>query len=327
MYRRNTLSTPIAHLIGPGKLKCLNGRIVFSAPDKSPLRLDVKRLETLLCYGGVTFSDVAIARLLETGVQTAILSQSGDKCLGRIVAPNDSSGVLRLAQHVFFSNDLQRLEMARVLVQGKLQSQMDAMSHLQRHGCPLAGRLKKRTAELMTKCQTAQSIDAIRGFEGMGTRNWYEVLADRIVTPWQFPGRNRRPPQDPVNSLLSLSATLLHNRMLASLKAVGLETVYGALHTTDPYRPATLACDMIEPLRTAAVDRWVLSFCNQRKLDPRDFTWDNVKGCRLPEGTVPATVSDWEDHWTRLGLRDQMEQAVTAICTKLRQFASYTTQL
>ena len=103
---------------------------------------------------------------------------------------------------------------------------------------------------------------------------WFEFFGKLLLPPWQLSRRVRRPPTDPVNALLSLGYTLLLQRTLAACEAVGLDAALGSLHEYHPGRPS-LACDLMEPLRVPAVDRWVIALCNQHRIarkisPPRD---------------------------------------------------------
>ncbi len=99
MLRTSTVAASVAHLIGPGKLKVLNGRLAFSAPDNRPLRLDARALKSLFCYGRVSVSDEAMRVLLAGGIAVAWMSPCGARCRGRLVTDRDSSTTLRMMQH------------------------------------------------------------------------------------------------------------------------------------------------------------------------------------------------------------------------------------
>ncbi|MDG4594578.1 MAG: CRISPR-associated endonuclease Cas1 [Candidatus Contendobacter sp.] len=124
----------------------------------------------------------------------------------------------------------------------------------------------------------ALDIPAVMGFEGSAAAAWYDWLATSLPPAWGFAGRNRRPPRDPVNALLSLGYTLLGGEMLGAVQAAGLDPALGFLHGVVPGRES-LVLDLIEPLRPG-VDAFVLSLLD-RTLTPRHFTAQAEQGCRL----------------------------------------------
>ena len=111
--RVTSLAPPEAHLVGPGQLRIVNGRLLYSVPGKPPLRLDPAVLRTLYCYGSVSFSDCALEVLLRHEVEVAILSAHGAKCRGRLTTGHDSAVLLRVGQHRFLADPQRRLALAR----------------------------------------------------------------------------------------------------------------------------------------------------------------------------------------------------------------------
>lgn len=124
----------------------------------------------------------------------------------------------------------------------------------------------------------AVDISAAMGFEGSAAAAWYDWLTVSLPPTWGFAGRNRRPPRDPVNALLSLGYTLLGGEMLGAVQAAGLDPALGFLHGVVPGRES-LVLDLIEPLRPG-VDAFVLSLLD-RALTPRHFAVQAEQGCRL----------------------------------------------
>lgn len=323
---RPNLSTapPIAHLVGPGKLKITNGRLVFSQPEQSPLSLDLEKLQTGLCYGSVSISDEALACLLRQQVALVLLSPTGSKCLGRLVSLDDSTLPVRVGQIQCLANSQQRLQIAKEFVTTKIDAHREAARHYQRHQVPRAGEVAKSLDQLRTQAAGTPDLATLRGYEGSAAAVWFELFGQLIKQPWNFTTRNRQPPRDPVNSLLSLAATWLCNRALAMLQSRGLEPTLGALHEYRSGRPA-LACDVIEPLRATAVDRWVIQICNQGLLDPTRFTITEEHGCRLPEGTFGETLANWERWCHEARIWKTLDEQLNRLCGQFRKFAQLPT--
>jgi CRISPR-associated protein Cas1 len=146
------------------------------------------------------------------------------------------------------------------------------MRHARRHGL---GEPVDTAAIAIQACiarlESAGSLDAVRGCEGAASAAYFRVFGEMIrADGFHFPGRNRRPPMDPVNALLSLGYTLLLNTVEAAIQLVGLDPQLGTLHAPETGRPS-LACDLVEEYRAAVVDPLMVGAINQRQVTPDDF--------------------------------------------------------
>jgi CRISP-associated protein Cas1 len=316
MRRITSVSTPVAHLVGPGKLKVVNGHLAYSVRGESPLRLDPATLRAVYCYGEVGVTDEALLLLFRHEVGVAWLSPAGNRCRGRLVRSDPSKTTLRLLQHRAFADaELQRQWAARV-VAAKIESQIQAARHYQRQGGTAAGPLIARMQALLAQSPTA-TLPQLRGLEGSASAAWFDLLGSLLLPPWRFVERNRRPPRDPVNALLSLGYTWLLARTITRCEAEGLEVNLGALHEYRPGRPS-LACDLMEPLRTSAVDRWVIGLCNQQKVSPEEFLVGEHGVCLQPR-RFPAILHLWEEFW-------QAQQQEAALDRWLSEFLVWVRQ-
>ncbi|MBI3273311.1 MAG: CRISPR-associated endonuclease Cas1 [Planctomycetes bacterium] len=311
MSRTDRVSTPTAHLVGPGRLKVMNGHLAFSAPEQTPIRLDADGLKVLMCHGSVGMTGEAVELLLKRGVQVAWMTPKGRACWGRMTAGIDGGTALRMRQHAVFAGVEERGLLAVRVVEAKVASQVDAARHYQRQGATVAGTVLERLRGLQEKVAGTTDVSVLRGIEGAASAAWFEVLGGLLLEPWKFAKRVRRPPTDPVNALLSLGYTWLLNRTVARLAAAGLEVNLGALHEYMPGRPS-LACDLMEPLRVGAVDRWVLALCNRAEVSPSQFEWVGG-GMRLVPDVFPRVVTSWEGHWVGGGLDLELEGWVTGL--------------
>src|SRR5437870_4166454 len=122
MRRVTSVETPLAHLVGPGKLKVVNGQLAYSTGEGTPLRLDPQALRAVYCYGAVSISDEALRLVLEHDVQLAFLSAQGMRCRGRLVRDDSSKTTLRLLQHGAFANPAAQRDWAARVVEAKIES-------------------------------------------------------------------------------------------------------------------------------------------------------------------------------------------------------------
>lgn len=295
-----------ACLIGPGKLKVSNGWLSFAVPGQTPIRLRPEDLKSVVCFGDVSLSDEAIRVLARHQIQIAFMTGRGFRFHSRLVGSRDGTVQLRLKQYAVYENPKTRLAIARRVVEAKIQSQVAASRHLQRHGCREAGTTLRQLEQLRQKCQMVADADGLRGLEGAATAAGFQLYGRQFTLPWQFPGRRRRPPTDPINSLLSLGYTLLQQRTVAHLQAQGLEVYLGMFHEYVPGRPS-LACDLMEPLRVPAVDRWGLAVVGQDIVRTDQFQPDSG-GCRLQRDVFPTVLAKWEEHW----LSDEFDKTLAS---------------
>lgn len=233
------------------------------------------------------------------------------------MSTNESGTTLRMVQHRVLADPAHCLELARLLVMAKIESQQQGTRHYQRQGRRPAGKAGKHLKRSLAQARRASRLDELRGIEGAATAAWFELFGQLLKSPWRFPGRNRRPPRDPVNALLSLGYTWLLHRIQAKIQAHGLELNLGALHEYRAGRPS-LACDLMEPFRLPAVDRWVLAICNRDQLAPADFV-QTKEGTRLNPKRFGPTVTSWEQHWQSRGMDKVTDKAIERWIGEIRR--------
>jgi CRISPR-associated protein Cas1 len=319
MRRVTNVATPIAHLVGPGTLAMKNGNLVFIARregSEGPLRLSPETLRVVYCYGSVGVTEEALAILCRQDIQVAFLTAGGSRCKGRLVHADSSRTGLRRLQHATFAVPGRARDWAEAIVTAKIDSQIAAARHYRRHGAQGAAAVIASLEEMRSRC-TGTEIESLRGLEGATAAAWFGLLGQLLNEPWQFRQRVRRPPTDPVNALLSLGYTWVLNRTVARCEALGLEVNLGALHDWRPGRPS-LACDLMEPLRVPAVDRWVIALCNQGMVAATDFV-DEAGGIRLHPDSFGRILYNWEKHWVRTELEAELDRLLASLEAWLRQ--------
>jgi CRISPR-associated protein Cas1 len=323
------LVAPIVHLVGPGKIKIINRQFAFSTGEGTPQRLDVNALRAIVCHGPVGVTDDAMLLLFQRGIEVSWVSRRNGRCRGRIVPAHTSQTNLRSLQHRAFVMPEFRLALARDCVTRKIQSQFEAARYYQQQRLPGIGPIISSLRQLTDRAAAAPDLPALRGVEGTASARWFEVLRQVVLPPFKFPGRVKRPPTDPVNALLSLGYTWLCNRVCGQIEATGLELNLGALHDDRPGRPS-LACDLMEPFRVPAVDRWVLRQLNRSELTPDHFIQSNDnQAIAASEARPPAAVrltreaftkvlQSWEHHWLESKLSSSLELAIENLLGRIR---------
>jgi CRISPR-associated protein Cas1 len=219
-------------------------------------------VEQVVLMGNPQVTGDALVYALKLGMPVHYLSGYG-KYLGSALPGNSRNGPLRLAQYAVYHDLERRLALVKAIVTAKIHNQHAA---LYRHGMvenPLKLR-KKLVSEQKT-------IEQVRGVEGLAAREYFACWSSMLKEQWSFDGRNRRPPTDPVNSLLSFAYGLLRVQVTAAAHLAGLDPYIGYLHEVHHGQPA-MVLDLMEEFRPLVADNLVLSVLNNREIQPKDFT-------------------------------------------------------
>lgn len=142
----------------------------------------------------------------------------------------------------------------------------------------------------------AESMDILRGEEGHAANTYFGVFSHLILhqkEDFPFHGRNRRPPKDEVNAMLSFVYTLIANDVAAALEAVGLDPYVGFMHTLRPGR-TSLALDMMEELRAYLSDRLVLSMINRKQVTKKDFIRQSDESFVMTDDCRKELLTTWQ---------------------------------
>ena len=272
--------------------------------------LDVKRgswqrscrlteIELVVVLPGVQLTGAAIALLLDSGVETLFLRRDG-RFRGRLQGQFHSNPSLRLAQYRVVETTF-GMGLAQKVVLGKIRNQR---SLLQRHNRETGGRVTALVEAVDTmavylrqlqRLETPLSRDQLMGIEGICAKTYFQGMMTQIPGSWGFTGRNRRPPRDPVNALLSWGYGVLLARVFSASVQAGLDPYLGFFHATEPYRP-NLVLDLIEEFRPLVVDWVVWRFVRSSVLDRQDFE------------PSPDGEGVWLGHLTKKLFFDQLDR-------------------
>ena len=214
-----------------------------------------------------------------------------------------SAGFLPFANveitHKLAEDKMWTQHVAQVMIGGKIQNYRNILRRFIRDYGANAEVEDAAQALVSFKRDAFRAADKTQliGVEGMAANRYFEVLPHLMTQQreaFPFSGRNRRPPKDAVNAMLSLAYTLATNDITAALETVGLDPYVGFLHTLRPGR-ASLALDMVEELRAYLGDRFVLSLINRRQITPKDFIYQGEKGVMLTDNGRRTFLTAWQN--------------------------------
>ncbi len=291
----NTLyiTTPESYLSKDGE------NVVIRVGSEEKFRIPVHNIEGIVCFGYISVSPALMGLCTERNVGISYLSEYG-RFMARVSGKVKGNVLLRREQYRFADSD-RSLEVARLFISGKIANCRAVINRAIRdHGTEMNISPLSETAELLHNRQKqafrASDKDLLRGYEGDAAMTYFGVFHHMIVCQnkdFPFTGRNRRPPRDNVNALLSFVYTLLGHDVQSALETVGLDPYVGFLHTDRPGR-ISLALDLMEELRPYLADRLVLSLINRRQVTAKGFLNRDESGIIMDDDTRKEVLTAWQ---------------------------------
>jgi len=281
------------------------GSVLVHRRDGTKAKVPMNAIDGIVLTARVQPSGELLAECTRRGIRVAALSRTG-RIRFLVGGPTGGSVHLRVAQHAAVADVVQRHEIARALVAGKLQNcrrmiirwSWDAGPSVRR----LLNAIRSVVEERLRNLDGASDGDRIRGIEGDGTRRYFRALALHLGgmgTGLSFTGRTRRPPRDPVNALMSVTYGLVVAEVVGALDAVGLDPQVGFLHAVRSGRPA-LALDLLEELRPSVADRFVVRMVARRRVRIDDFIVAAGGACYLSDEARPKVLDAYEEFKTEV---------------------------
>lgn len=289
----NTLyvTTPEAYLSKDGM------NVVITVKQEEYFRIPIVNIESIVTFGYMGASPGLMKLCCDSNVSLTFLSPNG-RYVGRVEGPVRGNVLLRNTQFQLSKDKSFALELSKVLIAGKIQNYRAILRrHLRDYGenndvSESATLLDIRKQEVFR----SESPDQLRGIEGDAALTYFKVLPHLIIhqkDDFVFSGRNRRPPKDAVNALLSFIYTLIAHDVQSALETVGLDPYVGFLHTLRPGR-ASLALDLMEELRAYLGDRLVLSLINRNQIKINDFVCQGEKGIVMTDNCRKEVLQAWQ---------------------------------
>lgn len=290
----NTLyiTTPESYLSKDGQ------NVVVSIKQQEVFRIPIINIEGIVTFGYMGVSPGLMKLCTDNNVSLTFLSPNG-RFVSRIQGQTRGNVLLRKVQYQLADDEQWTQHIAQVMIGGKIQNYRNILRrYIRDYGAN--DEVEEAAQSLETfKRDVFRSTDKTQliGVEGIAANRYFEVLPHLITQQreaFPFTGRNRRPPKDAVNAMLSLAYTLVTNDIAAALETVGLDPYVGFLHTLRPGR-ASLALDMVEELRAYLGDRFVLSLINRRQITSKDFIYQGEKGVLLTDNGRRTFLTAWQN--------------------------------
>ncbi|NES69959.1 MAG: type I-D CRISPR-associated endonuclease Cas1 [Okeania sp. SIO2D1] len=253
-------------------------RLTVKADKQKLLDIPLIKVDGVVVLGQATVSPAVVMELLSRHIPLSFLTVNG-KYLGRLEPEMTKNIFVRSAQWKAAGKSEQAVHAVKGFVRGKLKNYRNILLRRQRESSELDFDLPLKKLEgAIAPINSTNNIDSLRGLEGAGSAAYFGCF-DRLIkgSDFTFEARRRRPPTDPVNSLLSFGYALLRHDVQSAVNIVGFDPYLGYLHYERYGRPS-LALDLMEEFRPLVVDMVVLSVLNKRLLTPADFTSEPISG-------------------------------------------------
>lgn len=254
----------------PGATVGVEGnRLVVRHQEEPDQGFGLETVSQVVVMGAVGITTPALHRCLEHQIPVVFLSGTG-WFYGYARGLSHKNCTLRLLQYRAAQDFEMRLAIARALIANKVAN---CRTLLRRNGKP-SPRVLRDLADLGTLVRQCQSEEELLSLEGQAARLYFQdfptMLKNEAAKTFSFENRNRRPPTDPVNALLSFLYTLLLKDWTVTLETVGFDAFFGFFHAPRHGKPA-LALDLMEPFRPAVAESVAITLLNNREISLKDF--------------------------------------------------------
>lgn len=289
------------YILTPDRRLSLAGETVVIKQGMNVLgSVPLHNLESILIFGGGATPEL-MGKCAADGIHMTFLSRSG-KFLARVEGTVNGNVLLRRQQYRIADDETQSLKIAKNIILGKLfNSRWTLERTIRDHGLRIdIDRFKSKSNDLKSnieKLSVIQSMDSLRGLEGESAVSYFSVLDDMILQQkeqFYFKNRNKRPPQDRVNALLSFAYSLMTSMCSSALESVGLDPYVGFMHTDRPGR-VSLALDLVEEFRAPFCDRFVLTLINKKIITDSDFMYEEDGAVLLNDDGRKKFLQFWQN--------------------------------
>lgn len=280
----------------------LDGENVVANRDKQiAARYPLHTLQNIVTFSYAGASPALMGACAQRQIGFAFCSPRG-RFLARVCGEGNGNVLLRRAQYRVADDLARSCQISRGMIFGKLYNARWSIERTRRdHGLRVDGErlsaASRQIRELLPQAREETSMERLRGLEGVGAAAYFGVLDDMVLgdkETFYFHGRNRRPPLDPFNALLSFAYSLLAHDCASALESVGLDSYVGFLHRDRPGR-TSLALDLMEELRPCMADRFVLTLINNRMVRAADFLETESGAVLLTDAGRRTFIKNWQE--------------------------------
>lgn len=280
----------------------LDGENIVVFEDKKEVgRLPLHNLEGIVSFGYRGTSPALMGACADRNISLCYVTPQG-KFLARVTGKIKGNVILRQQQYESSRDKEISLSIAKNCITGKIYNARWVLERAVRDHSLQINTDQVKTASVHLKqslehIRNSQSKEQLRGYEGEAASIYFGVFNELILQQkkdFVFCGRNKRPPLDNINAMLSFVYTLLTNQIASALECVGLDPYIGYLHTERPGR-VSLALDLIEELRAPLADRFVLSLINKKVITRKNFKTKENGAVIMDDEARKRLLTEWQN--------------------------------
>lgn len=280
----------------------LEGENVLANRDKTVIaRYPLHTLQSIVSFSYSGASPALMGACAKRNIGLAFCTPKG-RFLARSVGESNGNVLLRREQYRIADDPQRSCRIARTMIFGKLSNSASSIQRTLRDHAPRVVNLGLEDAAQKIREQLPQVLDSsdmnvLRGLEGVAAAAYFGVFDHLLLNRKEdffFRGRNRRPPLDRVNAMLSFAYSLLSHDCASALESVGLDSYVGFFHRDRPGK-MSLALDIMEELRPCMADRFVLTMVNNRMMNPNDFLTQESGAVLLTDDGRKKFLKAWQE--------------------------------
>ncbi len=285
--------------------------VVIKQGDNKIGQFPMLALQNILCFGQVSVSPGLMAACLESGVGLSFFTEFG-KFQAQVMGMPKGNVLLRRTQYRWADDEDKSVSVARLMIAAKVGNCRAVLMREQRnHGASDAlAHAAEKMAALLENIRHARNVPQLMGLEGEAASVYFGVFNSLLRSHgFEFSGRVRRPPGDPVNALLSFAYVLLASECASALAGVGLDPYVGFLHQDRPGRKS-LALDLMEELRAPLADRFVLTLINRGQIKLDDFVTEASGAVRLKDDARKTFLTAYQERKKEILKHPYLEESI-----------------
>lgn len=285
----------------PDRYLSLDGENLVISNDGTEIgRVPLHNIERIMTFGHAGASPALMGKCAKSGIELVFMSRNGH-FIARVEGEVKGNVLLRRQQYRYADNNENSLDIAKNIISAKLFNSRWVLERMIRdHGARIDTELFGKKSEFLQnsikQARKCDDMDVLRGIEGEAASVYFSVFDDMILQQkddFRFDTRNKRPPLDNVNALLSFAYSMATGMCTSALESVGLDPYVGFMHTDRPGR-RSLALDLIEEFRSVLCDRFVLTLINKRLVSNDDFIKREDGAVLLTEQGRKNFFSAWQ---------------------------------
>lgn len=275
--------------------------IVVNQEGKEVSRRPLHNLQSIVTFAYPGASPALLGKCAEMGIAFTFCTPKG-QFLARSVGKSNGNVLLRRTQYRIADDEFESCKIAKHMIFGKIYNCRQRIERIRRDHAMRVNERALTSASSFLKSmlpmvESETNLDALRGLEGVAANSYFGIFDEMILNGkelFRFKSRNRRPPLDLVNALLSMAYSALTRDCASALETAGLDSYVGFLHRDRPGR-VSLSLDLMEELRPCIADRFVLYCINNRMFNTSDFDFKDSGAVFLKDDARRKFYKEWSE--------------------------------